>query len=58
MSIYAGKKEHFRECLCLLMGEDVRITGGIRVVKDEQTQSLDLVLHEESGYKDVGFTTA
>lgn len=26
-------------------------TGGIRVSKDEETQGLDLVLHEESGYK-------
>jgi len=26
-------------------------TGGIRVTKDEETQGLDLVLHEESGYK-------
>lgn len=27
------------------------ITAGIRVTKDEETQGLDLVLHEESGYK-------
>jgi Amt family ammonium transporter len=27
------------------------ITAGIRVSKDEETQGLDLVLHEESGYK-------
>ena len=27
------------------------ITGGIRVDADEETQGLDLVLHEESGYK-------
>lgn len=27
------------------------ITGGIRVDKDEETQGLDLVMHEESGYK-------
>ena len=27
------------------------ITAGIRVNKDEETQGLDLVLHEESGYK-------
>lgn len=27
------------------------ITGGIRVTKDEETLGLDLVLHEESGYK-------
>ncbi len=27
------------------------VTGGIRVDKDEETQGLDLVLHEESGYK-------
>ncbi len=27
------------------------ITSGIRVDKDEETQGLDLVLHEESGYK-------
>ncbi len=27
------------------------ITNGIRVTKDEETQGLDLVLHEESGYK-------
>lgn len=27
------------------------LTGGIRVSKDEETQGLDLTLHEESGYK-------
>lgn len=27
------------------------ITAGIRVSKDEETQGLDLVLHEETGYK-------
>lgn len=27
------------------------ITGGIRVDKDEETQGLDLVLHDEAGYK-------
>lgn len=27
------------------------VTAGIRVSKDEETQGLDLVLHEESGYK-------
>lgn len=27
------------------------LTGGLRVHKDEETQGLDLVLHEESGYK-------
>ena len=27
------------------------ITGGIRVSADEETQGLDLVLHEETGYK-------
>lgn len=27
------------------------ITAGIRVTKDEETQGLDLVLHEEAGYK-------
>ena len=27
------------------------LTGGIRVSADEETQGLDLVLHEESGYK-------
>jgi Amt family ammonium transporter len=27
------------------------LTGGIRVTEDEETQGLDLVLHEESGYK-------
>lgn len=27
------------------------LTGGIRVTADEETQGLDLVLHEESGYK-------
>ncbi|MEX1033999.1 MAG: ammonium transporter [Cellvibrionaceae bacterium] len=27
------------------------LTGGIRVTREEETQGLDLVMHEESGYK-------